>query len=168
LIGNSSSGIIDAPYFKIPSINVGSRQDGRLRHLSVIDTAGDVNSILEAIKIATSNEFRKSLNTLKKAEALNPENIKTKISIGNAYVQMKDYENALNAFHKLSESNPEYAADGREQTRKFARQNNLRPRLSFQARYGRYKECSCPGSNKNADRKGGYGKSLRPAGYTQR
>ncbi|MCP4314351.1 MAG: UDP-N-acetylglucosamine 2-epimerase (hydrolyzing), partial [Bacteroidetes bacterium] len=36
VIGNSSSGIIEVPYFKIPTINVGSRQQGRIRHHSVI------------------------------------------------------------------------------------------------------------------------------------
>jgi len=35
VFGNSSSGIIEAPFYKIPSINIGDRQKGRIRHLSV-------------------------------------------------------------------------------------------------------------------------------------
>jgi UDP-hydrolysing UDP-N-acetyl-D-glucosamine 2-epimerase len=37
MIGNSSSGIIEAPFFKIPTINIGDRQKGRFKHTSVIN-----------------------------------------------------------------------------------------------------------------------------------
>ena len=39
VIGNSSSGIIEVPYFKIPTINIGDRQKGRYMHLSVINAS---------------------------------------------------------------------------------------------------------------------------------
>ncbi|MCP4313856.1 MAG: hypothetical protein GY790_21590 [Bacteroidetes bacterium] len=61
VIGNSSSGIIEVPYFKIPTINVGSRQQGRIRHHSVIDTACTAEAIAEAIKTAESEEFRSGI-----------------------------------------------------------------------------------------------------------
>jgi len=57
----------------------------------------------------SAREFPKAIETLKKAEKINPDNLKTKIAIGNAYVQIKDYEKALNTFDEIAKSNPEYA-----------------------------------------------------------
>ena len=37
IVGNSSSGILEAPSLKVPTLNIGSRQDGRLRARSIID-----------------------------------------------------------------------------------------------------------------------------------
>lgn len=48
--GNSSSGIKETPAFGCPTVNIGSRQDGRLRADNVIDAAYDANSITEAIR----------------------------------------------------------------------------------------------------------------------
>ncbi|MBF0473781.1 MAG: UDP-N-acetylglucosamine 2-epimerase, partial [Nitrospirae bacterium] len=44
VIGNSSSGIIEVPYFKKPTVNIGNRQKGRLSALSVINCNDDKNS----------------------------------------------------------------------------------------------------------------------------
>lgn len=52
LLGNSSSGIIEAPALKIPTINVGNRQEGRLKGASVIDCVADEKSLFAAIKSA--------------------------------------------------------------------------------------------------------------------
>ena len=52
LIGNSSSGIMEAPFLKIPSINIGTRQIGRLRQKSIIDVDYNKNQIQKAIKKA--------------------------------------------------------------------------------------------------------------------
>lgn len=52
VIGNSSSGIIEVPSFKKPTVNVGMRQKGRLAARSVIDAAVDSVSITKAIKRA--------------------------------------------------------------------------------------------------------------------
>ena len=52
IIGNSSSAIIEAPYFNIPSINIGDRQKGRLSAKSIINSKIDKLSILGAIKKA--------------------------------------------------------------------------------------------------------------------
>jgi UDP-hydrolysing UDP-N-acetyl-D-glucosamine 2-epimerase len=49
VIGNSSSGLYEAPSFGIPTVNVGDRQAGRLRGLSVIDCPADSAAISEAI-----------------------------------------------------------------------------------------------------------------------
>ncbi|OFZ82138.1 MAG: UDP-N-acetyl-D-glucosamine 2-epimerase, UDP-hydrolysing [Bdellovibrionales bacterium RIFOXYD1_FULL_53_11] len=49
IIGNSSSGIHEAPVYAIPAINIGSRQDNRFQHESIIDCPADKGAILEAM-----------------------------------------------------------------------------------------------------------------------
>lgn len=61
VIGNSSSGIIEAPFFKKPTINVGSRQKGRLRALSIVDCQGTVKDIQGAISQALDAAFLQKL-----------------------------------------------------------------------------------------------------------
>jgi UDP-N-acetylglucosamine 2-epimerase len=61
VLGNSSSGIIEAPSFSIPTVNVGSRQNGRQRAPSVIDCSYEKEEIIAAIKKALSKKFRDSL-----------------------------------------------------------------------------------------------------------
>lgn len=58
VIGNSSSGIIEAPFFRVPTVNIGGRQDGRLRAASVIDCKIDTVSIMHAIQKALSQDFK--------------------------------------------------------------------------------------------------------------
>jgi len=64
VIGNSSSGILEAPFFKIPTVNIGDRQKGRIRHVSVIDTDYTTGSILEGIKKAIDPAFRKNIQKM--------------------------------------------------------------------------------------------------------
>ena len=62
MIGNSSSGIIEAPSFKLPVVNVGVRQQGRERANNVIDVPHDAASIVAAVgKITGSGGFRSRL-----------------------------------------------------------------------------------------------------------
>ncbi len=61
MVGNSSSGIIEAASFKLPVVNIGSRQDGRIKPLNVIDTPSNTADIAEAIRKALSREFKDSL-----------------------------------------------------------------------------------------------------------
>ena len=61
LIGNSSSGIIEAPSFKKPVINIGIRQKGRVRAKNVIDVELNREQIRLAIVKATSDGFKKQL-----------------------------------------------------------------------------------------------------------
>jgi UDP-N-acetylglucosamine 2-epimerase (non-hydrolysing)/GDP/UDP-N,N'-diacetylbacillosamine 2-epimerase (hydrolysing) len=56
MIGNSSSGIIESPSFKIPVINIGSRQKGRNRSGNIIDVEPEKNKILNAIDFAINNK----------------------------------------------------------------------------------------------------------------
>ena len=55
MIGNSSSGIIEAPSFRLPVVNVGDRQKGRIRAANVIDVGYSIASIVSGIKQATSS-----------------------------------------------------------------------------------------------------------------
>jgi len=64
VLGNSSSGLLEAPSFKVPTINVGTRQDGRPRAKSVIDVECDEKSIIEAVLLASSGEFLRSIENL--------------------------------------------------------------------------------------------------------
>ncbi len=57
VIGNSSSGLYEAPSFHIPTINIGERQRGRLQADSVINCTSDKMDILRAIEKAMSPEF---------------------------------------------------------------------------------------------------------------
>ena len=58
VIGNSSSGIVEAPVFKIPTINIGDRQRGRLQSETIINCEPEIDDIYSAVKKARSNEFR--------------------------------------------------------------------------------------------------------------
>lgn len=60
VLGNSSSGLIEAPSFKIPTVNIGDRQKGRIKAKSVIDCDASKQSIIEAIDKAMSMEFRQT------------------------------------------------------------------------------------------------------------
>lgn len=66
IVGNSSSGIIEAPTFKVPCVNIGRRQNKRLFASNVIDVSShDKNKIIRAIKQSLSRTFRKKLKNLK-------------------------------------------------------------------------------------------------------
>jgi UDP-hydrolysing UDP-N-acetyl-D-glucosamine 2-epimerase len=61
LVGNSSSGIMEAASFALPTVNVGMRQQGRERARNVLNAAPDTNAILVAIELALSPDSRASL-----------------------------------------------------------------------------------------------------------
>ncbi len=66
MIGNSSSGIIEAPSFKIPVINIGSRQQGRDRSSNIIDVEPQKTKILQAIDFALHDKnFAKKVKLCK-------------------------------------------------------------------------------------------------------
>jgi UDP-hydrolysing UDP-N-acetyl-D-glucosamine 2-epimerase len=67
MVGNSSSGLIEAPAVPLPVVNIGDRQAGRDRATNVIDVPPDAEAIRAAIDRATSADFRASL-----VGALNP------------------------------------------------------------------------------------------------
>ncbi len=62
LVGNSSSGIIEAPSFNLPVINIGTRQLGRQREKNVIDVDYNKSEIIEAIKGVLKNTVNKKVS----------------------------------------------------------------------------------------------------------
>jgi GDP/UDP-N,N'-diacetylbacillosamine 2-epimerase (hydrolysing) len=61
MVGNSSSGLAEAPSFKIATINIGDRQKGRIMAKSVIDCNCDKDSINNAFKLLYSSNFKNIL-----------------------------------------------------------------------------------------------------------
>jgi UDP-N-acetylglucosamine 2-epimerase len=62
-IGNSSAGVMEAASFKIPFVNIGIRQEGRLRADNVIDVDHRKDQIIEAIQTAVNDKkFREKVN----------------------------------------------------------------------------------------------------------
>lgn len=59
VIGNSSSGLIEAPSFKIPTVNIGDRQKGRLQAPSVINCNPVAMEIEKSIRLALSENFKR-------------------------------------------------------------------------------------------------------------
>ncbi|TKI58588.1 UDP-N-acetylglucosamine 2-epimerase (hydrolyzing) [Brevibacillus antibioticus] len=64
VIGNSSSGLIEVPYFKKPTINIGNRQQGRIKPFSVIDCIESSIEIKEAIHKGLSESFQVSIQNM--------------------------------------------------------------------------------------------------------
>lgn len=58
VVGNSSSGIVEAPYLKVPTVNIGNRQKGRLMAESIINCSNKSEDIVNAINNALSNEYQ--------------------------------------------------------------------------------------------------------------
>lgn len=58
VIGNSSSGIVEAPFFGVPTLNIGNRQKGRLHDVSVVDC--DPNEIQDKLKSLIGKKFERS------------------------------------------------------------------------------------------------------------
>ena len=65
MVGNSSSGLLEAPSFKIATINIGDRQKGRLEAKSVINTSLKKEDIGAAFKKIYTQEFQDILKDIK-------------------------------------------------------------------------------------------------------
>ena len=68
LVGNSSSGLLEAPTFKTPAVNIGRRQHGREQGINVIDVDFDAELIVAAIHKALNKDFVRELE----ANCVNP------------------------------------------------------------------------------------------------
>jgi len=64
MVGNSSSGIVEAPSFTLPVVNIGTRQQGRVREKNVLDVGYSHAEIRVAIAKALSPDFRAGLKGL--------------------------------------------------------------------------------------------------------
>jgi len=65
VVGNSSSGLLEAPSFHIGTINIGDRQKGRLKALNVIDCEPTKKAICESLAKLYTPEFQQQLSTVK-------------------------------------------------------------------------------------------------------
>ena len=65
IVGNSSSGIVEAPLFRLPCVNIGTRQLGRIQAANVVNVGYDAEEIGRAIRKALSERFRRELRGLK-------------------------------------------------------------------------------------------------------
>lgn len=63
IVGNSSSGLLEAPTFKVPAVNLGRRQTDRVQGGNVINAPFEVAGICTAIDRALSDDFQRSLKT---------------------------------------------------------------------------------------------------------
>ncbi len=80
IVGNSSSGLIEAPSFGIPTLNVGDRQKGRAQGPSVINVVPDEKEIVKALDKVLSDEFRSFARTAPNPYA-KPDTMSTLIEI---------------------------------------------------------------------------------------
>ena len=88
VIGNSSSGIVEAPSFRIPTVNIGDRQKGRVQAESVINYSPEKNEIVKSIQIAISHDFIESIKEItnpyeKENTAENIKNVIMKSELGS-------------------------------------------------------------------------------------
>lgn len=65
MVGNSSSGISEAPSFELPVVNIGTRQDGAIKAANVMDVGYAAEDILAGIRRATDGAFRAGLRGLR-------------------------------------------------------------------------------------------------------
>lgn len=65
VIGNSSSGISEVPSFKIPTINIGDRQKGRVSNDSVIHSSNSLEDIRKSLALAFSDDFKNHITKQK-------------------------------------------------------------------------------------------------------
>ena len=66
VVGNSSSGLAEAPSFKIGTLDIGDRQKGRIKSSSVIDCEPTLDSIRNGVRMLYSKEFQENLPQAKK------------------------------------------------------------------------------------------------------
>ncbi|HEC1809652.1 TPA: UDP-N-acetylglucosamine 2-epimerase (hydrolyzing) [Campylobacter lari] len=88
VVGNSSSGLTEAPSFKIATINIGDRQKGRVKADSVIDVLPKKEEILKVINLVLTDEFQNSLKKVKNPYGEGDAAFKTKEILKNA--KLKD------------------------------------------------------------------------------
>lgn len=69
VVGNSSSGIVEVPSFKVPTVNIGERQRGRMAAESVFSCSVDTSSIVETLKNVLIKDFSQTINPYGKGDA---------------------------------------------------------------------------------------------------
>lgn len=101
MVGNSSSGLVEAASFQLPVVNIGARQQGRIRARNVIDVGYTRAEISKGIQQAIEPQFRASLNGLVnpygngEASSIIVQRLKS-ISLGDTLVRKKFYDVPVN------------------------------------------------------------------------
>src|SRR5690606_6332320 len=90
VVGNSSSGLIEVPLLKTPTVNIGKRQQGRLLASSVVNSDCHAKSIVDAITTCLSEDFQQTL-----------ENIQTPYGQGDVSVKIKNILKQIELEHIL-------------------------------------------------------------------
>lgn len=99
IIGNSSSGIIEAPSLKIPTINIGNRQQGRISSDSVVNCSKPTYKNLH--KIFSQLKSTKFLNKIKKVKNIYDSKIDSSLFISKKIEKIDLNENSPKKFHDL-------------------------------------------------------------------
>ena len=89
IIGNSSSGIGETPFFRIPTINIGDRQKGRVILPGVITCSATRNDIIKSINKICSKNFKKKIK--KKLKKYDNFDVAKKISSKMILFNFKKY-----------------------------------------------------------------------------
>ena len=99
IVGNSSSGIIETPTFKTPTVNIGDRELGRVMAKNVICCSHDAMSIKNAIDKSLSLEFKSSLKGM-----INPyEKKNTAVAIADILTKIEIPESIKKTFYDLKQ-----------------------------------------------------------------
>ena len=99
IVGNSSSGIIETPTFKTPTVNIGDRELGRVMARNVICCSHDAMSIKNAIDKSLSLEFKSSLKDM-----INPyEKKNTAVAIADILTKIEIPESIKKTFYDLKQ-----------------------------------------------------------------
>jgi len=102
MVGNSSSGLLEAPSFGLPVVNIGTRQAGRLTSPNVVDAQCKRKDIQSSILRAVSAEFRKSLKNMSNP---NGDGLASESIIGRIKEVQIDDELIIKRFHNLDRKN---------------------------------------------------------------
>lgn len=65
MIGNSSSGIFESPFVKLPVVNIGNRQLGRLYTKNIVNSDGSIENLVKSLGIINSEDFKSNIKDLK-------------------------------------------------------------------------------------------------------
>ena len=101
MVGNSSSGIVEAASFRLPVVNIGTRQHGRIRARNVIDVGYSQEEIAKGIQQAIDPQFRASLGGLTnpygngEASSIILERLKN-AALGDSLIRKKFYDLPFN------------------------------------------------------------------------
>ena len=90
MIGNSSSGIVESASFKLPTINIGNRQNGKLIPKNVINCKTDYFSILNSVKKSLTKNYLKKISKFE-----NPYESKKPLNFEKILTNLKNSKNLL-------------------------------------------------------------------------